>query len=378
MRTPPSLKVAAARPLFPDQDLAAIQADIGQILRSGRLILGDFTSRFEEEFRSYTRTQHAVAVSTCTAALQIALRFHRSARREVIVPTNNFAGVVSAILSEGGIPVLADMDPQTFCVDTADLLSRITPRTAGVIVVHIAGLIYPDIDELRGVCEARGLFLIEDASHAHGAALCGRRAGSLAETACFSFYPTKIMTTGTGGMITTRNEDLARYARSVRHHGLSDGGDRVVDLGNDWCLGEINAVLGRCQLRHLDEFVAHRNHLVTLYREQLAAADWLTIPKYPPEQLHAYYKFPVLLDARYDRDRFRQRLRDEFLIENGAVYDPPCHLQPALQGVLHCREGMFPRAETTLRRQLCLPIHSGLTEGEVRAVVEALYAVANE
>lgn len=368
-------KISAARPHFPDEDLDAIQSDIRKILKSGRLILGEFTSSFEEEFRRYTSTDYSVAVSSCTAALQIALRFYRIQQREVIVPTNNFPSVVGAVLSEGGVPVLADMDPNTFCVDTEDLLSRFTPLTAGVIVVHIAGLIYPDIDYLRSICEQRGLFLIEDASHAHGANLQGRKAGSLAETACFSFYPTKIMTTGTGGMITTQNEDLAKYARSVRHHGLSSSGDLVVDLGNDWCLSEIHAVLGRCQLKHLDEFIAHRNHLVSLYRKGLESASWLSIPVYPAGNLHAYYKLPVLIDTDLDRNRFRQLLRDDFLIENGGIYDPPCHLQPAIQEKLGCTEGMFPKAEAVLRRQLCLPIHSGLSSEEVDRVVEAMFVV---
>ncbi len=370
-------KIAAAKPRFPQEDLEEVLPGIESILKSGRLILGQHTDRFEAAFKTYVGAQHAVAVSTCTAALQIALRFHQVQGRQVILPTNNFVGVVSAVLYEGGIPVLADMDPDTFCMDLDDALARITPQTAGIVVVHIAGRVDPGIDRLRTVCEERGLFLIEDASHAHGAALGERKAGNLAETACFSFYPTKIMTTGTGGMITTRNEKLAHFARSLRHHGVGSSLDDVVNLGNDWCLGEINALLGTCQLKRLDENVAHRNRMVGLYRQRLGNEEWLKIPTHPENVRHSYYKFPVLLRAGMDRDRFRQMLWTDFAIENGTIYDPPCHLQPVLRRLFGYAEGMFPKAEATLRRQICPPIHSDLSAEDVDAVAHAMISVAD-
>lgn len=370
-------KIAAALPSFPKEDLQEILPAIEAILRSGRLILGPHTQQFEDAFRGYVGVEHAVAVGTCTAALQIVFRYRGIEGREVIVPTNNFVGVVSAVLYEGGTPVLAEMDPATFCMDIDDAIARITPRTAGIVVVHIAGRVDPAIDRLRAICEERGLFLVEDAAHAHGAAVGGRKAGSLADVGCFSFYPTKVMTTGTGGMITTRDEGLARFARSVRHHGVGAGGlDDVVNLGNDWCLGEINALLGTFQLKRLDENVAHRNRMVDLYRELLASQAWLTIPSHPPNVRHAYYKFPVLLDPALDRDLFRRTLWNDFSIENGAIYDPPCHLQPVLRNMFGYREGMFPKAEAALKRQVCPPIHSLLTAGEVRAVADAMIDVA--
>lgn len=321
--------------------------------------------------------EHAVAVSTCTAALQIAFRFHRIQGREVILPTNNFVGVVGAILDEGGIPVLADMDPETFCMDCEDALSRITPRTAGIVVVHIAGRIDSGIDRLKTVCDERGLFLIEDAAHAHGAAIGKRKAGNLAETGCFSFYPTKIITTGTGGMITTRNSKLAQFAQSVRHHGVGSSLEDVVNLGNDWCLGEINAVLGVHQLKRLDENVEHRNRMVGLYRQRLGNEEWLQIPSHPENVRHSYYKFPVLLRADMDTERFRRMLWTNFAIENGAIYNPPCHLQPALRQRFGFAEGMFPKAEAVLKRQVCPPIHSVLSTEEVHTVADAMIAVAS-
>ena len=251
-------KIAAARPWFSEAELAEILPAVERVLRSGRLILGEETEAFESAFRDYIGVDHAVAVSSCSAALQIALRFFRVEGREVILPANNFPGVVGAVLYEGGVPILAEMDPRTFCIDVEDAVSRITPRTAGMIVVHLAGLVVPEIDRLREVCQERGLFLIEDAAHAHGAAIGARKAGSLADAACFSFYPTKIMTTGTGGMITTSNPELADHARLLRHHGQGSRRAEFLELGSDWCMSEVHAVLGLQQLARLEERVDQR------------------------------------------------------------------------------------------------------------------------
>jgi dTDP-4-amino-4,6-dideoxygalactose transaminase len=370
-------RVAAARPRIPEEDLPGIVAAIEEVLASGRLILGPQTERFESAFRGYVGAEHAVAVSTGTAALQIALRYHRAAGREVILPTNNFIGVVGAVVAEGGIPVLADMDPETFCMDTDNALAQITPRTAGIIAVHIAGRIDPGIDRLRVACEERGIFLVADAAHAHGAAWGARKAGTLAPTACFSFYPTKLVTTGTGGMITTANAQLARFARMVRHHGACAGrNDEVSVFGNDWCLAEINAVLGTFQLERLDENVAHRNRMVDRYRGRLAGEPWLTIPSHPAEIRHSYYKFPLLLREGLDARRFRRMLWNDHAIENGAIYDPPCHLQPVMRNRHGFKPSAFPKAEKHLARQVCPPIHSQLTPAEVDRVAEAMIDVA--
>ena len=359
-------KIAAALPRFPQQDIEEILRAIEGVLRSGRLILGPHTEQFEKAFGAYVGADHAVAVSSCTAALQIVFRHHRIAGREVILPTNNFIGTVGAVLAEGGLPVLCDMDPATFCMDADDALARITPRTAGIVAVHIAGRIDPAIDRLRAECDQRGIFLVEDAAHAHGAQVGNRKAGVLAPTAVFSFYPTKLVTTGTGGMITTRDAALARYARSLRHHGVGQGGlDDVVHFGNDWCLPEVSAILGKAQLARLDENVAHRNRMVDLYRAKLGREPWLSIPSHPANVRHAYYKFPVLLRA-------------DHAIENGAIYDPPCHLQPVMRERFGFTAGAFPKAEATLARQVCPPMHSQLSAEEVDRVAGAMLSVASQ
>ncbi|CAA0098079.1 GDP-perosamine synthase [Halioglobus japonicus] len=369
-------RVAAAKPLFSPGDIERLKETFGEVLESGRLILGEQTQGFEEEFKTFVGAEHAVAVSSCTAAIQIALRYHNIQGREVILPTNNFVGVVSAVIAEGGQPVLAEMDPNTFCGDTDDIIARITDRTAGIIVVHIAGLISPDIKRLRQVCDERGLFLLEDASHAHGAKIDGQRSGALTDVGCFSFYPTKILTTCVGGMLTTRNPELAAYARSVRHHGVGGSLEDIVLLGNNWCMSELHAALGRSQLQQTDANVDHRNRMVARYRQGLQDKAWLTIPVCPDNIRHAYYKFPTLLAPEVDCLGFRRMLFEDYGIENGAIYNPPCHLQPVLRQKYGFSEGLFPVAEATLSRQLCPPIHSGITESEVDRSIASIIAVA--
>jgi dTDP-4-amino-4,6-dideoxygalactose transaminase len=300
------------------------------------------------------------------------MRFYGAKGREVIVPTNTFASCVKAVMYAGGTPVLADMNPETFCLDTEDAIERINPNTAGIIVVHIAGLVHPEIDRLREAARERGLFLIEDPSHAHGARIDERPAGSLSDAACFSFYPTKIMTTGTGGMITTDNAELAAYARSVRHHGQGESLESIVNLGNDWCMDEMSAALGVYQLKRLEENVRHRNRVVEWYRRELGDVDWIEVPLYAENLRHAYYKFPVMLAEGYDKKKLRQIMLNEYQIELGSIYDPPCHLHPVFQQELGYYEGMFPQTEAVLRRQICLPVHALVSEEDVKNVVAAL------
>ncbi|MFN2597843.1 MAG: DegT/DnrJ/EryC1/StrS family aminotransferase [Pyrinomonadaceae bacterium] len=368
-------KVSGARPLFHEEDVPELLGRLERIVRGGRLIFGENTREFEDSFRAYVGTRHAVSVNSCTTALEIAFRYYGARGREVIVPTNTFASCVKAVMYAGGTPVLAGMNPETFCLDTDDVLARINERTAGVLVVHIAGLVYPDIERLREVCRERGLFLVEDPSHAHGATIDERPAGSLASAACFSFYPTKVMTTGTGGMITTDDDGLAAYARSVRHHGQGESLESIVNLGNDWCMDEMSAALGVYQLRRLEENVAHRNRVVGWYRERLAAVDWISVPNHAENLRHAYYKFPVMLDADVDKGELRRVMLEEYAVELGSIYDPPCHLHPVFQKELGWHAGMFPETEAVLARQVCLPVHAAITEDDVAAVVEALTEV---
>ena len=366
-------RIQSSRPTF--TDVPEVLHDLEQVLASGRLMLGPYLEQFEAAFAALVGTRHAIGVTSCTSALEIVLRYVGVEGGEVIVPTNTFLATANAVRYAGGAPVLADIHPETLALDAVNVTRALSPRTKAVILVHLAGLIPADVTAIRLLCEARRIVLIEDCAHAHGAAFAGTRAGAFGLAGCFSFYPTKVMTTGTGGMITTDDAALSDFARSVRLHGRGagpgSGQDALERLGNDWFLDEVRSVLGLHQLRHLEETLARRRALAERYLTRLQ-----TVPGVKPVASDArcrpsWYKFMVLVDPPASVESL-QRVLLEQGIESERLYWPPCHLQPVWRRLFGGREGMFPVAEEALRRQLCLPLHPALSEGDVDDVVESL------
>lgn len=353
--------------------MAALLEEFGEILRSGRLTRGPHLERFEREFATCMGVKYAVGLSSGTAPLEIALRFWQVEGREVIVPTNTFVASANAVLLAGGIPVLADLSPACLSSSFAQIKARLTTETRGVMVVHLAGIIPPEIEDIQQLCQEQGLFLLEDAAHAHGASWRNRPAGSLGDAAGFSFFPTKVITCGEGGMLTTDAPQLADFARSYRCHGLDNQSGALVRLGNNYRLPELSAALGVRQLARLEEFVGERNRLAAHYLERLTRMPGLGL--FPPlaDQVHSYYKFPVLLPAGYDRPRVAQCLQEEFDVETGSAYWPPCH-----RHLLYCGRfppALFPVAEDLLPRILTLPLYVGLEEADIDWVCSALQVV---
>ncbi len=351
--------------------MAALLDDFAAILRSGRLTMGPYLERFEREFAACAGTEHAVAMSSGTAPLEMALRYWGVQGREVVVPTNTFIASSNAALLAGGRPVLCDIDPQTLSSGLAQIEAEVGQKTRAVVAVHIAGLIAPDIEDIRSFCRARGLLLLEDAAHAHGASAGGQTAGSLGDAAAFSFFPTKPLTTGEGGMLTTNDRDLADFARSFRMHGVSAKGRSLERLGNNYRLPELSAALGLRQLARLAEHTAGRNRLASRYRRTLArlGCGEVLLPEFA-DRVHAYYKFPVRLPAKAAKSRqwVVAELRARWGIEAGSIYWPPCHLTPFYQRELGYGPGDFPVAEHVLARVVSLPMFPGLSDEAVERV----------
>lgn len=387
-----------ARPFFDPRDRGQILADIDRVLESGRLILGPETEALECEFARQVGTRYAVAVSSCTAALEIALRALGAAGREALVPSNTFAATAAAALratrglqsvllptntcaatahaaaQAGGRVTLVDCDPDGN-TSIADLLERMGPDTAAVVVVHVAGFVPRGFGELVEVCRARGVALVEDCAHAHGATLLGRQVGSFGDAGCFSFYPTKITTCGTGGMVTTDRADVARVARSLRHHGQGASLEEVVAIGHDWLLPEISAVLLRAQLRRLPEVLSHRRTVAAAYDLALAESgdDRIAPPAAAPLTGPVYYKYPVQLAPGLDGPAVRRRMAS-LGIDIGQLYWPPVHKMPAYAPL-----GLsMPRTEALLRRRICLPMHGRVDPEDCQEIVKLLRDCLNE
>ena len=367
------MDVPAARPFFGKEEIESILADIRDTLKTGVLTQGPHVEKFENLFAEYVGVKHAIAVNSGTSALEIALRYFEVEAGEVIVPTNSFVASANTVIFAKGRPVLADIKPDTLCIDPEDVRQRITSTTKGIMVVHLAGLICPQMEELRGICLRYGLFLIEDAAQAHGATIDGKKAGSLGDAGCFSFFPTKPMTTGEGGIITTNDDKLAQFARSVRNHGRE--GDLHVRLGYNWRMSEVNAILGVYQLRRLEEYIVLRNKVARKYTERLARIDGITLIPVPSNFRHSYYKYPIILPGRTDAANLEKVLKEQYGIATGALYNPPIHLQPLYRELLGYKEGMLPVAEDVLTRELCLPMFAGLRDEEIDYVTDSVERV---
>ena len=368
--------------MFPASDRAEIAAAVTEMLASGALTLGPQTRGFEAAFAAaHTGPRppspggpHAVAVASGTAALTIALLALGVRGREVVVPANTFYATAAAVLQAGARPVFADVDADTFALNATTTAAALTPRTAAVVAVHIGGLISPQIDELRALCDERGIALVEDAAHAHGATFDGRFAGSFGAAAAFSFYPTKVVTSGEGGMVLTGSEELAQEARIYRDQGKGAfSANHHVRLGSAWRMSELHAATGLVHLRRMEEFIARRRAVAARYDKALADLDGLQPLAEPPGCRSNIYKYIALLHAGLDRARFKSELAQRFQVKlSGEVYDLPLHRQPVLA---EYAGPPLPVAEELAARHVCLPVHSDMTDGEVDEVLAAVAAV---
>lgn len=366
--------VPAARIVFDESDRAAVAEAVTEMLTTGALTLGPWTERFEQAFAAEHGASHAVAVSSGTAALEVILRSVDVRGRDVVVPAVTFYATAGAVVHAGGRPVFADVDPATLALSPETLEAALTPDTAAVVLVHIGGLVGPRVDALRALCDRRGVPLVEDAAHAHGSSFNGRAAGTFGLAGAFSFYPTKVTTSGEGGMILTESPELRDGARIYRDQGKgSFTTNHHVKPGYSWRMSEPHAAIGAVHLRRLKEFIETRRAVARRYDTALAGLDGLDPVPEPPGCRGNYYKYVVLLPAGVDRAEFKRAVAEEHAVRlSGEVYDLPLHLQPVFAPY---RRGPLPVAEDVCARQVCLPVHSDMTEDETEQVVDAVSAV---
>lgn len=364
------MQVPAARIVFDDSDRREIASRIDEALRTGALTLGPNTREFEAAFAAAHDVPYAIAVTSGTAALEIILRALGVAGRDVVVPANTFAATAFAVQAAGGRPVFADVDAATLALSPDTVAEALTPETAAVVLVHIGGAISPAVAALRRLCDERGVTLVEDAAHAHGSTLHGRPAGTFGVAGAFSFYPTKVITTGEGGMIVTADERLRDEALAYRDQGKAGfQANRHVRQGYAWRMSELHAAVGLVHLRRLPEFLAVRRRAAARYDAGLREVAGLTPLTPAPGSASNYYKYVALLDPGIDRALVKARVAEQGVALSGEVYDTPLHRQPIFAELAG---RALPVAEDVCARHVCLPVHSDLSDAEAEAVLAAV------
>ena len=343
-----------------------IDAAIAGVLESGQFVLGNAVAAFEEEFAEYCGGGQAVGVNSGTSAMHLALLAAGVGPGDEVVTTPfTFAASVAAILYCGAAPVFADIDPVSFNLDPARLEPVITEKTKAILPVHLYGL-PAEMDQILAVARAHKLIVIEDAAQAHGAEYRGRRTGSLADLACFSFYPTKNLGAyGEAGAVVTANPEYAAAIRLLRNWGQTRRYEHAVRGYNYRMEGMQGAIL-RVKLRHLEAWTEARRAIAAAYTGLLKDTGVVT-PMAPPHVRHVYHAYTIRTP---NRDTMMERLAAAG-IQASVHYPMPVHLQPAYRDA-RSPEGSLPMSECAAREVLSLPIYPELRPEQVEAVCQAV------
>ena len=361
--------IPVVKPLLGEEEIKKVS----EVLTSGLLASGETVHQFETAFAAYIGTRYAVTTTNGTTALDIALKILDIRRGdEVIVPDFTFIAPANAVLFQNARPVFADVDERTFAIDPADVLEKINARTKAIIGVHLFGHPFA-VKVLQEICEDHNLFLVEDCAQAHGADYKGQKVGSFGAVGCFSFYATKNMTTGEGGMVTTDNKELEKKLRLIINHGQSEKYLHT-SLGYNYRMTNIQAAIGLIQLRKLDDF----NNL------RIANAAYLNQGLNGPIQKpyreknfkHVYHQYVVKLEEDFpmQREEFIRYLTDNGI--GSAVHYPlPVHRQPLYQELGYERN-QCPTATRLSEIVLSLPIHPALTQNDLEYLCDIINRVS--
>lgn len=365
-------------PWISEEDKKAVM----QALNSRWLTGGPRTKEFEELFTSYTRSKYSVAVNSCTAALHLAMRaLNIGSGDEVIVPVLTFAATANAALFVGAKPIFADVDEKTFNISPREIEQRITEKTKAVIVVHYGG--QPcDMKEIMEIAEDHNIEVVEDCAHALGALYRGKNAGTFGAVGCFSFYPTKIITTIEGGMATTEDEQTANKMRVLRDHGMTktafDREDKaswyydVVDLGYNYRMNEVQAVLGIVQLKRIDDINEKRCAAAKYYTKRLSDIEGIITPYEAEDRTHLYHLYVIrVLQEKFgvNRDELFRNLSASGI--GTSVHYTPLH-QLTFYKKLCSGKQSFPVAERVSKEILSLPLFPTMSKSQIDFVAEEI------
>lgn len=358
-----NLSIHIAQPILGQEEINAIT----RVIHSGMIASGPETAAFEKEFADFVGCKYACAVNNGTSALCLALAaIGVSPGDEVITTPMTFIATANAIMSCGAKPVFADIEENSFNLCPKSVEKAITEKTAAIMPVHLYGL-PANMTELRKIANKHEIFLIGDAAQAHGSDIDGEKVGALADIECFSFYPTKNMTTGEGGMVTTNDEKLYHMLDSIRNHGRPDstlGKYEHIRFGLNLRITDIGSAIGRVQLNKLPKFNTIRNRNAMLLLEGLTGLEGIILPSIPEGYKHVWHQFTIRLD---DRESLSEYLKSKD-IETRTYYPRLVQDYPHLEQF----SSECPTASKVVDQVISLPVHPSLTEQDIETIIEEI------
>lgn len=357
------MKIPLSKPYFDKTDEDAIV----EVLKSGWVMQGPKVNKFEKMLSNYIRVNHAIAVSSGTAALHLSLLTLNIGRGdEVIVPSFSFVATANCVLYVGATAVFADINSKTFNIDPTDIKKKITKKTKAIIAVHQIGL-PAEINEIKKICQENKLFLIEDAACALGATYNGVEIGRFGDLACFSLHPRKSITTGEGGFITTNDDKLADKLKILRNHGLKkmNGEDQLEELGYNYRLTDIQAALGISQFSKFEMLLSKRKRQAEYYNKSFSDKKNLSIPFVPSGLTHAYQSYMLTFEKKQLRDKAYDILKKNQIAAKKSITQ--IHKQPLYKNII--KDASLPVSEDIASRSLLIPIYHILSEKEQEVIV---------
>ena len=370
-----STLIPIAKPKISNEEIQAVT----DVLKSGMLSQGKIVEKLEQEFASYLGVNYAIATNSGTSALHTALATLGIGKDDEVITTDfSFLASASCILMQQAQPVFCDIDPDTCNIAADSIEDKITKKTKAILPVHLYGQSC-DMSAINKIAYEHDLFVVEDACQAHGAEYKGKKVGSIGDVGVFSFYPTKNMTTGEGGIVTTDDEKIAERARMFRSHGQSKQYVHEF-LGFNYRMTNIAAAIGLAQLEHLDEWNKRRQENAAFLLDSLRDVEGITCPSVDPKGVHVFHQFTIRIEDEFplSRDGLCNHLKEKG-VGFGIHYPTPIHKQPLFEKLGYTDDTVdCPIAAEMSKRVLSLPVHPQLTADDLRFIVQTIHNVVRE
>lgn len=368
--------IRLAKPSIKYKELSGLE----EIIESGILTKGKYVLEFERKIAEYTGASYAIATTSATTALHLSLcALEIGCGDEVIIPDFTFPATLNIVLQQRAIPVLVDIEKETYNINPQKIKDRITKKTKAIIPVHLFG--YPsNMDPILKIAKANGLYVIEDAACALGAKYKEKYCGNIGNIGCFSFHPRKIITTGEGGAAVVNNRSIMKKMKMLHNHGglYNKKLDRQVFklAGYNYRMSEMQALMGIAQLRKLDRILSRRKKLAQVYVKKLTKNSYVTIPQSLRDNSHTFQSFVVLLDSKVNRNKVIKDLKNRGIEATLGTYS--LHAQLYMKKYFELRNGEFPNSYFAYRHSITLPLYNDMTYEDQDYVVNALTESINK